>query len=286
MTSTCGLRFDWFRHTYSSWTSKYPPDARLRIPSSKGRGCIKVKVYKPSYLADLEARKYSEQEGQQVKYAVHINVHGGRLGFRTFFRTDGAFCRSITKKTGAIVLDCNYNKAPTHSFTDTYEDICDIVNYVLANKEGYYDTSRCTIGGFSLGGAIALVVSATMPPNTFQAVTAFYPMTNIEADSNPHSASKFSRLHIADPRLSPHNHPGSDFPNKVLLVVCEYDQLHDMTVNFAKKLREEGKDVEVMDIPGVGPGWDKDAEDGTDVGAKRFMAYDKAVQVLRMAYKY
>ncbi|QRV80263.1 alpha/beta hydrolase family protein [Ceratobasidium sp. AG-Ba] len=96
----------------------------------------------------------------------------------------------------------------------------------------------------------------------------------------------FSRLHITDPRLSPHNHSASDFPNKILIVLCEHDQLHDEAASFAKKLREEGKDVEVMDIPGVGHGWDKSAKAGTDVGAKRVRAYDKAVEVLRMAYVY
>lgn len=35
-----------------------------------------MKVYKPSYMAELEARKASEQEGKKNKYAVHINVHG------------------------------------------------------------------------------------------------------------------------------------------------------------------------------------------------------------------
>ncbi|QRV80261.1 alpha/beta hydrolase family protein [Ceratobasidium sp. AG-Ba] len=286
MSSTCGLNFDWIRNTYYTWTHKYPADARFHIPSSKGRGPIKVKMYKPSSMADLEARKESNQEGVKNKCAVHINVHGGRLGFRTFFKSDGEFCRAISKATGAIVLDCNYNKSPTHSYMDAYEDVCDIVNHVLANESGRYDISRFTIGGFSLGGAIALVVSATMPPNTFKGVIAFYPMTNIESDPEPHSVPTFSRLHITDPRLSPHNHPASDFPEKVLLVLCEHDELHDAGVKFAHKLGEEGKHVEIMDIPGVGHGWDKSVKTGTNEGAKRVRAYDKAVEVLRMAYVY
>lgn len=111
-------------------------------------------------------------------------------------------------------------------------------------------------------------------------------MTNLDSDSNAHSMHTFSHLHIADPKLSPHNHPASEFPDKMLLVVCEYDELHDAAMNFANKLREAGKEVHVMDVPGVGPGWDKSVRHGTNIGAKRVMAYDKAVEVLRMAYVY
>ncbi|KAG8745048.1 hypothetical protein FRC10_009022 [Ceratobasidium sp. 414] len=185
--------------------------------------------------------------------------------------------------------------APTHIFPAAYDDICDIIAHVLANEEGHYDTSRLTIGGFSAGGTLALVVSATMPQNTFKAVTVFYPMTNMDTDHQkrfpgilrfflsaylPHTISR------SDPRISPHNSPASAFPNKVLLVVCEYDVLRDEAIEFAKVLKEGGKDAEVLDVPGVGHAWDKTTVDGTEAGEKRLMAYDKTVEVLRSAYKY
>ncbi|KAG9092120.1 hypothetical protein FS749_015992 [Ceratobasidium sp. UAMH 11750] len=72
----------------------------------------------------------------------------------------------------------------------------------------------------------------------------------------PHTISR------SDPRVSPHNSPASAFPDKVLLVVCEYDVLRE-AIEFARVLREGGKDAEVLDVPGVDHAWDKTAEDGT-----------------------
>ena len=103
---------------------------------------------------------------------------------------DGEFCGMVSKHTGAIVLDCDYVKgtsiatsypkcvlmfllyltypAPEHPFPAAYEDVCDVVAYVLVNENGRYDTSRLTIGGFSAGGTLSLVVGATMPQGTFK----------------------------------------------------------------------------------------------------------------------
>ncbi|KAG8705654.1 hypothetical protein FRC09_002824 [Ceratobasidium sp. 395] len=276
-------------------STNFPPDEKFSVPSSKGKRNIRVNVYKPSYLAELQARKESERQGKKTKYAVHINLHGSGFVFGSFFESDAEFCRDICKKTGAIVLDCDYAKAPTHPFPAAYEDVCDVVAHVLANEEGHYDISRLTIGGFSSGGTLALTVSATMPQNTFQAVTVFYAMTNMDTEHQKHflgilklcfSAYIPHRISRADPRISPHHNPASAFPNKVLLVACEYDLLRGEAIDFVKMLREAGKDAEVLDVPGVDHAWDKTAKDGTDAGNKRLMAYDKTVEVLRAAYKY
>lgn len=101
---------------------------------------------------------------------------------------DGEFCRMVSKNTGAIVLDCGYVKgmvistnhlglhviacvylaAPEHPFPAAYEDVYDAVAHVLTNKDGLYDTSRLTIGGFSAGATLSLVVNARMPRGTFK----------------------------------------------------------------------------------------------------------------------
>lgn len=54
----------------------FPPDTTLDMPSIKGKRNIRVNVYKPSYMAELEAEKTSEKEGKKEKYPVHINIHG------------------------------------------------------------------------------------------------------------------------------------------------------------------------------------------------------------------
>jgi len=202
------------------------------------------------------------------------------------------------------VLDCDYAKAPEFPFPAAYEDVSDVVAHVLANEEGNYDAARLSIGGFSSGATLALVVGATMPQNTFKAVTAFYPATNMNLTTHPNppvphgqpalspSALRFfysayipHTISRTDPRLSPHNSPPSAYPKKVLVVACEFDPLHDEDVEFGRVLKEGGKDVEVMDIRGVSHGWDNQAEEGTELGEKRAMAHNKAAEVLREAYQ-
>jgi acetyl esterase/lipase len=56
-----------------------------------------------------------------------------------------------------------HTTAPEWPFPAAPEDVKDIIDYVLKNKEGYLDTSRVVIGGFSAGGTLALTAGASQP---------------------------------------------------------------------------------------------------------------------------
>ncbi|CAE6406984.1 unnamed protein product [Rhizoctonia solani] len=223
------------------------------------------------------------------------------------FGSDSEFCRIISRETGAIVLDSDYAKAPENPFPAAYDDLCDVVAHVLANEDGYYDTSRITIGGFSAGAALALVISATMPKDTFRAVIAFYPITNLfltesgrpyhlEANLKepprlpPFILNYCSKAYVSqtaaldDPRLSPHNNAPSAFSGQLLLVVCGFDPLRDEAIALGNLLQEEGKNVHMVDIPEAMHCWDKDGNVGIENDLKRATAYGKAVEARPNAY--
>lgn len=102
------------------------------------------------------------------------------------FGTDSDFCRMVSDSTGAIVLDCDYAKggcstrqksiaalvdgvsAPESPFPAATDDVKDVIDHVVANAEGYFDTSRITIGGFSAGGTLALTAGVSQPKNTLK----------------------------------------------------------------------------------------------------------------------
>jgi acetyl esterase/lipase len=108
----------------------------------------------------------------------------------SMFGIDSDFCQLVSRRTGAIVLDCDYAKGkwlskksdrpiltrtfyqfasgPEHPFPAAPSDVEDIISYVIANKDGYFDTSRVTIGGFSAGGTLALTASASHPKGTLK----------------------------------------------------------------------------------------------------------------------
>ncbi|CAE6469177.1 unnamed protein product [Rhizoctonia solani] len=97
--------------------------------------------------------------------------------------SDSDFCHLVSKHTGAVVLDCDYAKGPECPFPAAPRDVQDIISYVITNKDGHFDTSRITIGGFSAGGTLALTAGVSQPKNTLKGVVAFYPCVDLSLET-------------------------------------------------------------------------------------------------------
>ncbi|KAG8740001.1 hypothetical protein FRC10_004841 [Ceratobasidium sp. 414] len=263
----------------------FPPDRSFNVSSSTSSRTIKVNVYEPINFDKGES------------YPVYINYHG----------TDSDFCRIVSNRTGAIVLDCDYAKAPEWPFPAAPEDVRDTISHVLGNKEGYYDTSRIAVGGFSEGGVLALTAVASQPKDTVKGVVAFYPPADFslshtdrpqpdvpDGEQNPLSAPSFMKLvndcycppgtDLSDPRLSPVNVPLSSFPKHVFIATCGYDPLRNEAVALAEKLKRGGIDVVLQDLPKVAHAWDKEAKERTHGGVARHNSYEAAVEMLKLVF--
>ncbi|KAB5592044.1 Alpha/beta hydrolase fold protein [Ceratobasidium theobromae] len=291
--------------------TKFQPDQEFSIRSNSSRRRIRINIYEPSGF------------DKSKSYPVHLNFHGS--GFMVdMFGTDSDFCRMVSDSTGAIVLDCDYAKggcstrqksiaalvdgvsAPESPFPAATDDVKDVIDHVVANAEGYFDTSRITIGGFSAGGTLALTAGVSQPKNTLKAVVSLYPCADLALESaikNPPPVSKgnsnpippwFNQLvrdsytppgtDMSDPRLSPANTPVSSLPERVLIVVCEEDPLRYDGVVLAKRLQAEGANVALKEIPKVVHIWDKSAVNGTSGAEAKYDAYEAMIDTLRAAY--
>ncbi|KAF8600847.1 alpha/beta-hydrolase [Ceratobasidium sp. AG-I] len=284
-----------FRRLFGTrpYAANFPPDRTFIIKSSRSSRKIRINVYEPN------------QFDKNGNYPVHINMHGS--GFiLPLFGSDADFCRVVSNRTGAIVLDCDYAKAPEWPFPAAPDDVKDIVDYALANQEAYFDTSRITIGGFSAGAALALTACVSQPKGTFKGVIAFYPPTDLSLHytarrqpvvspgaHNPLSPSFFKLVtecyqppgtDLSDPRLSPINTPVSLFPEHILVVACGEDPLHDEGVAFANKIEAEGVKVVLRDVPNVVHGWEKEAKEGTSGGKARHDTFEAAVNFLKAIF--
>lgn len=75
------------------------------------------------------------------------------------------------------------------------------------------------------------------------------------------------------------------FPDKVLLITCEYDGLHASNEEFRAKLLTEGGgkiDVRGRTVEGVAHGWDSMIRKEGGPGSKeRVEAYDEVVRLVR-----
>ncbi|KAF8684635.1 Esterase lipase [Rhizoctonia solani] len=223
--------------------------------------------------------------------------------------TDADFCRMVSDRTGAIVLDGGYAKGPENPFPAAPNDVKDIVEYVLANAEGYFDTNRITIGGFSAGGALAITVNSMLPKGTIKGIISIYPSVEVSlkyaiehppvmSDGNVNSfPSDFITLardsyvppgtDLKDPRLSPVNVPASFLPEHILLITCEEDALRDEALEYGKKLKAEGLKVVMKDLKKIVHYWDKWAKigDETTTGTAKLEAYQAAVDMLNLVFK-
>ncbi|KAG9121722.1 hypothetical protein FRC07_002202 [Ceratobasidium sp. 392] len=131
--------------------TKFPPNRSFSIRSTVSPRNIKINVFQPE---EFDARK---------KYPVYMNFHGSGFVLQGL-GSDADFCRFVSNQTGALVLDCDYAKAPERPFPAAPQDIKDIIDHVVKNQEGYFDTSKLAIGGFSAGGNLALTSGASQPP--------------------------------------------------------------------------------------------------------------------------
>ncbi|KAL5640359.1 hypothetical protein ACGC1H_007579 [Rhizoctonia solani] len=68
---------------------------------------------------------------------------------------------------------------PEHPFLAAPNNVKGAIEYVLANTEGYFDTNRITIGGFSAGGALAITAKASLPKGTLKGVISIYPSVEV-----------------------------------------------------------------------------------------------------------
>ncbi|KAG8689503.1 hypothetical protein FRC11_002260 [Ceratobasidium sp. 423] len=273
--------------------AKFPPQRSFIIPSTTSTRKIRINVYEPKGF------------NKSKNYPVHLNFHGS--GFIIdMLGTDGDFCHLVSQRVGAVVLDCDYAKGPEYPFPAAPDDVRDIIAYVTANKEGYFDTSRITIGGFSAGGTLALTAGVGQPKGTLKAAIAFYPCVDLSLDMAIQAPPPVSRgntnpippwfnqlvcrgytprgTDMSDPRLSPINAPPTTLPEHVLVVVCEEDPLRYDAVEYAKKFKKEGAKILLKELPKVVHAWDKRAKEGTHAGVVKRDSYRAAIEMLKRVY--
>ncbi|CCO32748.1 hypothetical protein BN14_06811 [Rhizoctonia solani AG-1 IB] len=222
---------------------------------------------------------------------------------------DADFCRLVSDRTGAIVIDGGYAKGPENPFPAAPKDVKDIVEYVLANTEGYFDVNRIAIGGFSAGGALAITVNSMLPKDTLKGIISIYPCCELSlkyaiehppvmSEGNVNSfPSKFVSLardsyvppgtDMKDPRLSPVNVPTASLPEHILIIACEEDALRDEAIEYGKKLKSEGVKVVVKELKKTVHYWDKWAKIGEDspTGIAKREAYQASVDMLNLIFK-
>ncbi|CAM0907032.1 unnamed protein product [Alopecurus aequalis] len=226
----------------------------------------------------------TEAETQPPRPVI-VYFHGG--GFTVFSaatRPYDAFCRTICREVGAVVVSVSYRLAPEHRFPAAYDDGEAVLRYLAttglpAEIPVRVDLSSCFIGGDSAGANIAHHVAqrwtagSTPPPIRLAGLLLlaayFGSEDRTESELALEGVAPVVNLRRSDfwwkaflPEGADRNHPAAHVTGEAgpepelpeafppaMVVVGGLDPLQDCGRRYAALLRRKGKEVRVVEFP-------------------------------------
>jgi len=208
----------------------------------------------------------------QGPFPIFIYYHGGGWVLGDIESTD-ASCRLIANRTKSIVVSVNYRLAPEYKFPTAVEDAYSALVWAYKNGISFNgDVSRLIVGGDSVGGNLATVVTMIARDRMGPSITGqvlIYPSTNLEFNTESHQlfAKGFGldreqliwfRTHYLrneedkkDEFASPLIAKDLSGLPKALIITAENDVLRDEGEAYANRLKEFGVQVEYACEPGM-----------------------------------
>ncbi len=255
-------------------------DARAAdLASIREKGGEPEPVYEVTNLkitgpgGELPLRLYRPASERPLPALLYFFGGGWVLG--TIDTADGV-SRSLANSSGALVVVVGYRLAPEHRFPAAIDDCFATVRWVAEHAaEIGADPARLAVGGDSAGGnlaaGVALRARAEGPALAGQLLV--YPNTDQFADDESMRAADdpflFNRRSVAwyrqhyltnpgdaaSPLASPlHAESLAQLP-PALVITAEYDPLRDQGEAYARRLADEGVQVELSRYPGMAHGF-------------------------------
>jgi acetyl esterase len=212
----------------------------------------------------LAARHYVPERGDGAPLLVFF--HGGGFVVGDLDTHDAA-CRLLCSRAGVHVLAVDYRLAPEWPFPAAVEDARAVFAWAAQHAAGLgADPERVAIGGDSAGGNLAAVTSQEAvrarapapvlqlliyPPVdrtiTYPSLVMFdQPLFLVTRDEMAWFHTTYlgpSRVHSADPRVSPLCSPDLSGLPPALVYTAGFDPLRDEGEAYAAALRAAGGDV-------------------------------------------
>jgi acetyl esterase len=232
--------------------------ADLKIPGPGGE--LPLRLYRPARERPLPALLY---------------FFGGGWVLGTIDTADGV-CRSLANSSGALVVVAGYRLAPEHRFPAAIDDCYAAVRWVAEHADEIgADPARLAVGGDSAGGNLAAGVAlrARADGQALAGQLLVYPNTDQLADDpsmraaddpflfNRHSVAWYRQHYLTDPGdaasplASPLRAESLAGLPPALVITAEYDPLRDQGEAYARRLAEEGVQVELSRYPGMAHGF-------------------------------
>lgn len=218
--------------------------------------------------------------------------------------TDRRYCSTIAARTGSIVFDIDYRKAPEHPYPAPSHDLEDVIAY-LGSHPDLYDNSNLFLSGFSAGGMVAIATAAVLGPERIKGILGIYAVVDgtkvypppekhyVEGASMPAWVGGVTResyylpgVDRADPRISAQFAPANRFPAHVYLACGNADRVHGNGEAFVRKLKDSGHgDATFESIEYEGHGFDK-GKPNTVSAAKADKMYEAAAAMINRGIRH
>jgi acetyl esterase len=203
---------------------------------------------------------------------VIVYYHGGGfvLGDVDIF---DQLTRALAKKTNAVVVSIDYRLAPKYPFPVPVNDAYAAFEWVANHNEIVKgNIQRIFVGGDSAGGTLAAVVAqrtlAEQGP-LLSGQVLFYPGADLSDQNNWPSASLFNNgfgldqgamdafraaylpagIDRTNPYVSPIFAENFDGLAPAILLTAGFDPLRDSGIGYAKKMTDNGVDVDAVHFP-------------------------------------
>jgi acetyl esterase len=204
-------------------------------------------------------------------FPVLLNAHGGGWVVGNL-NTHDAFCRELCSQASMVVVSINYSLAPEHKFPIALEECVAVAKWLQSHAaEIGGDPEQIIITGDSAGGNLIAALSIKARDegwNTFKAQVLVYPVTN--PDFETASYTRFADGHMVkrdamkwywdqylrapedrkNPLAAPLLANLSNLP-PTLVVLAEFDPLHDDGKLFADKLKASGVPTTLLSYPSI-----------------------------------
>lgn len=228
-----------------------PPVASVEEAEIEG---VPVRIYKPGGAGPLP---------------VLVYFHGGGWVTGNLDLVDSPL-RTLATEAPSIVVSVDYRLAPEHPFPAPLEDCYAVTRWVAANAASLgADPARLAVGGDSAGGNLAAAVAIKARDLAAFDITLqvlIYPVTdnNLDTPSYLGYSEGYGLTREGMRWFWSHYCPEGDDPlacvlkapdlsglPRALVVLAEFDVLHDEGKAYADRLQEAGVATDVMFCEGM-----------------------------------
>ena len=225
----------------------------------------------PGPGGEIPARLYAKDTGGPRPGMVYFHGGGWVIGD---LDTHDAFCRSLAKESGAVVVAVGYRLAPENRFPAAVEDAHAATLWIAANAEKLgIDAGKTVVCGDSAGGTLSTVVAARCRDAggpKLAAQVLFYPITDVSRfDTGSYcdfaenylltrkTMQWFAAHYLGEaengrnPEASPLLAEDLHGLPPALVITAEFDPLRDEGEAYARRMKEAGTPVTVTRYPGM-----------------------------------